>query len=68
MKYISAKSFCGQMLSILPHGWKYIDSYGNFQSELIGTIENSQKWMLFLQGVKAALIIYPDSTKPSIFR
>ena len=51
MKYIPAISFCGQMLSILPHGWNLIDHHCKLQSELIGTIENSQKSMLILQGV-----------------
>ena len=43
-------SFCGKILSILPHGWNLIDHHCKLQSELIGTIENSQKPMLFQQG------------------
>ena len=56
MKYIPAISFCGKILSILSHGWNLIDYHCKFQSELIGTIENSQKPMLFLQGEYGLLV------------
>ena len=41
------------MLSILPYGWKYIDSYGKLQSEISDHSSFSQNWIFFLQGVEA---------------
>ena len=48
--------FCRQKVSILPHAPKYLsltDHHCKLKSELIGTFENSQKWMFFLQVVAA---------------